>query len=238
MSEAVSITLAIVLLSVSGLFSGLNLGLMSFTDDDLGIVIDSADDQRQVLYAKRIRPLRKRGNLLLCTLLLGCTLVNAIIALLLAEVSGDILGTVMTTAAIVVFGEILPQSVCSRHALAIGAYSLPIVYIFVVIFFPIAMPISLLLDYVLGEEISSVFTRNGMLALIRLNVESSEHRKMSGLTAGDARLMGGALTYKDQMCGDVMTPIANVFSLPAEALLDQATILEILACGHTRCMVF
>ena len=121
------------------------------------------------------------------------------------------IGTILTTAAIVVFGEIVPRSVCSRHALAVGAYSLPIVYVFVVVFLP-ALPISLVLDWILGEEISGVFTRNGLLALIKLNVESREHQKQSGLTSADAKLMGGALTFKDQAIGNVMTPIETVFA--------------------------
>ena len=209
-----------------------------FTDDDLRIVIESSDDPLKIRYARRIRPLRRRGNLLLCTLLLGCTLVNAIIAVLLADETGGMIGTILTTAAIVVFGEIVPQSVCSRHALAVGAYSLPIVYVFVVVFLPIALPISLVLDWILGEEISGVFTRNGLLALIKLNVESREHQKQSGLTSADAKLMGGALTFKDQAIGNVMTPIETVFCLRSQTTLDQKAILQILATGHTRIPVY
>jgi len=235
---ALNVAFAVALLTISGLFSGLNLGLMSFTDDDLGLVISGSEDPREILYAKRIRPLRKHGNLLLCTLLLGCTLVNAIIAVLLADLTGGVAGTIATTAAIVVFGEIVPQSVCSRHALAVGAWSLPVVYVFLVIFFPIAYPISLLLDYILGREISGVFTRKGLLALVRLNVESEEHRLQSGLSVADASLLTGALTYKDKNVGDVMTQMEHCFCLPSDAKLDQETLFSILRRGHTRIPIY
>ena len=39
----------VVLVILSGLFSGLNLGLMSFTDDDLGIIIDGSSDEREAV---------------------------------------------------------------------------------------------------------------------------------------------------------------------------------------------
>ena len=52
----------VVLNLLSGLFSGLNLGLMSLTVEDLNIVIRSSPDKKQVQYAKRILPLRRRGG--------------------------------------------------------------------------------------------------------------------------------------------------------------------------------
>ena len=120
-SMSADLIFATVLIMLSGLFSGLNLGLMSFAEEDLRIVIEGSPDINERSNAAKILPLRKHGNLLLCTLLLGNTLVNAMIAILLAGMSSGIMGGLITTAVIVVFGEIIPQSVCSRHALYIGA---------------------------------------------------------------------------------------------------------------------
>ena len=132
----ISIGCAAILVALSGLFSGLNLGLMSFTDDDLGLVISGSGDPDEIECAKKIQPLRKRGNLLLCTLLLGNTLVNAVIAVLLADLTSGLIGTCVTTGLIVVFGEIVPQSICSRHALYVGALAMPLVEFFVMICYP------------------------------------------------------------------------------------------------------
>ena len=72
------------LIVMSGFFSGLNLGLMSLAPDELKVVMEGSDNDQAKKDAAKIYPLRKRGNLLLCTLLLGNTLVNALIAILLA----------------------------------------------------------------------------------------------------------------------------------------------------------
>ena len=49
-------------------------------------------------------------------------------------------------------GEIIPQAVCSRHGLAVGARSAWFVQILMWTFAIIAYPISKILDYLLGEE--------------------------------------------------------------------------------------
>jgi metal transporter CNNM len=76
------------LLCLSGMFSGLNIGLMSLDLDELEILqkIGTAKEQS---YAKKIFPLRKRGNFLLCSILLGNVMVNAVSTLILGDmVSG------------------------------------------------------------------------------------------------------------------------------------------------------
>ena len=225
---------AIVLVAFSGLFSGLNLGLMSFSAEDLKIIIKGSGDPDERVWAQKILPLRDRGNLLLCTLLLGNTLVNAVIAILLADIASGTVGALVTTALIVVFGEIIPQSVCSRYALRIGARSVPLVWLFVGVCFAAAYPIAKLLDYVLGGEMSAVFTKNELKSLILLNVEDPKRQAQSGLTSEDGRILAGALTFKDRKVADVMTPLDSTFALPRNAVLSAATVAEILRSGHTR----
>ena len=145
-----TILLLILLLSFSGLFSGLNLGLMSLTPYDL-TVIQEAGTPNDKVYAKRIYPVRKRGNFLLCTILLGNVLVNSTSTILLDTLISGILAVVGSTFAIVIFGEIIPQAVCSRHGLKVGAKTIVLTYIFMILTSPIAFPLSKVLDYILGE---------------------------------------------------------------------------------------
>ena len=60
---------------MSGLFSGLTLGLMSLDMVSLEILRDGGEGEERA-YAAKIIPIRAKGNLLLCTLLLGNTMVN------------------------------------------------------------------------------------------------------------------------------------------------------------------
>jgi hypothetical protein len=68
-------------------------------------------------YAKKIIPIRKHGNLLLCTLLLGNVFVNSLNAIYLGKMFSGAVGAVLATALITIFGEIVPQALFQRHAL-------------------------------------------------------------------------------------------------------------------------
>jgi hypothetical protein len=129
------------LLIFSGLFSGLTLGLMSLDIRQLELAIAGGDAEKKK-QAEKILPLRRRGNLLLCTLLLGNTLVNSGIAILTASFTGGIVGGIVSTVFILIFGEILPQSVCSRYGLAAGAVVVDLVRVIIFFLLPIALPMS------------------------------------------------------------------------------------------------
>ncbi len=85
--------------------------------------------------------LASSGNLLLCTLLLGNVSVNALLSILMANLTSGLVGFFVSTFVIVLFGEIMPQAMCSRHALKVGAMSIPLVKVIILIMYPVAKPV-------------------------------------------------------------------------------------------------
>lgn len=152
-----TIACLVLLLSLSGLFSGLNLGLMSLTPHDL-VVIQEAGSPDDRKYAKKIYPVRKRGNFLLCTILLGNVLVNSTTTILLDSLISGLLAVAGATLAIVIFGEIIPQAICSRHGLRVGSQTIGLTRLFMIITSPLAFPLSKLLDIILGNYYVEVLT--------------------------------------------------------------------------------
>lgn len=115
-------------------------------------MIQRCGTDEEKYYAKAIAPVRKRGNYLLCTLLLGNVLVNSTLTIFLDDITSGVFAVILSTLSIVIFGEIIPQALCSRHGLAVGSKTIYITYLFMFLTFPLSYPISKLLDKILGMK--------------------------------------------------------------------------------------
>lgn len=73
---------------------------------------------------------------------------TALLAIILADITDGVMGLLVSTGLIVLLGEIAPQAVCSRHGLWIGARTIWLTKAVIVILFPLAYPVSKLLDKV------------------------------------------------------------------------------------------
>ena len=226
----VQLVLVGVLLLCSGLFSGLNLGLMSLDKTELKILRNSGT-KREKSYAKIVASVRKHGNYLLCTILLGNVLVNNTLTILMDDLTGSgPIAVLIATAGIVIFGEIVPQAICSRYGLAIGAKTIWFTRFFMLITFPLSFPISKILDCVLGEEMGSVYNRDRLRELLK---ESN-----TDLKKDEMNIITGALELSKKTVVDIMTKIEDVYMLEMGTILDFDTVSEIMETGYTRIPVY
>ncbi|NXA88123.1 CNNM2 protein, partial [Melanocharis versteri] len=220
------------LLVLSGMFSGLNLGLMALDPMELRIVQNCGTDKEK-RYARRIEPIRRKGNYLLCSLLLGNVLVNTTLTILLDDLIGSGIGAVVaSTIGIVIFGEIVPQALCSRHGLAVGANTIVVTKFFMLVTFPLSYPISKLLDCILGQEIGTVYNREKLVEMLKVTEPYND------LVREELNMIQGALELRTKTVEDVMTPLQNCFMINSDAILDFNTMSEIMESGYTRIPVY
>ncbi|XP_061553777.1 metal transporter CNNM4-like isoform X2 [Phycodurus eques] len=220
------------LLVLSGMFSGLNLGLMALDPMELRIV-QSCGTDKEKKYARKIEPIRSKGNYLLCSLLLGNVLVNTTLTILLDDLTGSGPGAVAaSTVGIVIFGEIAPQALCSRHGLAVGADTIALTKFFMLLTFPLSFPVSKLLDVLLGQEIGTVYNREKLVGMLKVTEPYND------LVKEELNMIQGALELRTKTVEDVMTPLADCFMIQADAVLDFDTMSEIMESGYTRIPVF
>ncbi|KAJ6878576.1 DUF21 domain-containing protein [Populus alba x Populus x berolinensis] len=219
----------------AGMMSGLTLGLMSMSLVDLEVLAKSGTPNDRK-HAIKILPVVKRQHLLLCTLLIcNAAAMEALPVFLDSLVSawGAIL---ISVTLILFFGEIIPQAICSRYGLAIGAALAPVVQVLVIICFPIAYPISKLLDYLLGKGDMSLFRRSELETLV--DFHGNEAGKGGELTRDETTIIAGALQLTGKTARDAMTPISETFSVDINAKFDRALMRLILEQGHSRVPVY
>lgn len=220
------------LLVLSGMFSGLNLGLMALDPMELRIV-QSCGTDKEKKYARKIEPIRRKGNYLLCSLLLGNVLVNTTLTILLDDLTNSGVGAVIaSTVGIVIFGEIVPQALCSRHGLAVGANTILVTKLFMLLTFPLSWPISKILDCVLGQEIGTVYNREKLVEMLKVTEPYND------LVKEELNMIQGALELRTKTVEDVMTPIGNCFMIHSDTVLDFNTMSEIMESGYTRIPVY
>ncbi|XP_058450101.1 unextended protein [Malaya genurostris] len=227
----VSLLIIGICLMFSALFSGLNLGLMSLDRTDLKILCNTGTEEEKQ-YARAIQPVRDHGNFLLCSILLGNVLVNSTFTILLDGLTSGLVAVICSTIAIVIFGEITPQAICSRHGLAVGAKTILITKTVMLITAPLAYPTSKILDYLLGEEIGNFYNRERLKELVKVTNDIND------LDKDEVNVISGVLELRKKTAEDVMTRIDDAFMLPLDAVLDFETITEIMKSGFSRIPVY
>ena len=219
----------IFLISLSGLFSGLTIGLTGLDKFELERKIKLGSKEAKAVYS-----VRRRGNLLLCTLLLGNVAVNSALSIFLGSIASGLIAGLVATVLIVVFGEIIPSATCSRYALQIGAKTAWLVKVFMFVLFPICWPLAKALDKFLGEEVQTIWSRRELKKI----VQQHEDSKDSKIDADEEKIVLGALSFSDETVAQILTPRTVIFALDIQDILDEKVVEVIKKSGFTRIPVY
>ncbi|KAI3647376.1 hypothetical protein MP228_007597 [Amoeboaphelidium protococcarum] len=225
----------LLLLLLAAVVSGLTLGYMSLDENSLRIIRRSGTEQ-QKRCAALVEPLRKKGHLLLCTLLIANMLANETLPILFDDLiaGGGLYAVIISTALIVLFAEIIPQAVCSRHGLVIGARMAWLVRILMFILYPIAWPIAKLLTLVLGTHKGVVYRRAELKELVDMHSKT----QLGDLSQDEVRVIKSVLDVKSMQIQQLMTPLDKAFVLDIDTVLDDDALKVINALGYSRIPVF
>jgi len=190
--------LALSCILLGALMAGLTLGLMSLDLFQLELLAVSGANPEEKSAARAIAPLRAKGNQLLVTLLLTNTLANELLPLVLDTLfPGGYAALVLSVVSVVVFGEVLPQAVCSRYGLKVGAATAGFTRTLMTIFWPVAAPAAWMLDKMLGKELRTGYDRDRLKALIQMHGPAGVTRAATPAPGAAAAAGSGTVASPD-----------------------------------------
>eukprot|EP00123_Amoebidium_parasiticum_P009102 comp19244_c0_seq1/m.22023 comp19244_c0_seq1/g.22023 ORF comp19244_c0_seq1/g.22023 comp19244_c0_seq1/m.22023 type:complete len:485 (-) comp19244_c0_seq1:213-1667(-) len=232
------LALCIFFVLFAGLMSGLTIGLLSLDTTTLQVLKASGEPHERV-YASSILPLVHRRHLLLVTLLLCNACAMEALPIFLDRMMPSYAAILVSVTAVLFFGEIIPQAICSRYGLAIGHYMAWPVRILIGLIFFISYPISLLLDWILGVEHSgTLFARGELKELVYLHHSENREDESEKLTTDEVTIMRAAIDMGSKTVADAMTKLASVYAVEKDQILDEKLIQEIVDTGHSRIPVY
>ncbi|KAG8532736.1 uncharacterized protein KY384_002613 [Bacidia gigantensis] len=244
------LAVAIALVLLGGVFAGLTIALMGQVcgtlkyvsarwligqQDEIYLqVIRTSGNASEKKNAAGVLKLLKRGkHWVLVTLLLGNVITNETLPIVLDRSLGGGWPAVLgSTVLIVIFGEVIPQSVCVRYGLPIGAWMSPLVLVLMYILAPVAWPTAKLLDRLLGEDHGTTYRKAGLKTLVTLHKSLGDSGEQ--LVEDEVTIISAVLDLKAKPVGNIMTPMDDVFTMSSDTVLDEKTMELILSAGYSR----
>ncbi len=136
----------------------------------------------------------------------------------------------------VIFGEIIPQSICVRYGLPIGAWMSPLVLVLMYVLGPVAWPTAKLLDKLLGEDHGTTYKKAGLKTLVTLHKTLGAAGEQ--LNQDEVTIISAVLDLKAKTVGSIMTPMEDVFTMSADTILNEETMNIILSAGYSRIPIY
>ena len=247
-----------VLTLFAGMMSGLTVGYLSV--DQLTMELrETTGTPMEKEYSKVILPVLSNRHWLLCTLLLMNSFAMEALPVFLDRVFSRFAAVVISVTLLLIFGEVIPQALCTGpRQIQIAAMAAPMTRFLMIISWPITFWLGKALDIILGEQGKTRYQNQDLKALVEMHTYealkkiSEEEEKnpyiaredipkpsnTMGLSPEEANLMISALEIREKKVVEIMIHFDKVYSIKHEEPINRKKVLEILEKGFSRIPVF
>lgn len=247
-----------VLTLFAGMMSGLTVGYLSV--DQLTMELrETTGTPMEKEYSKVILPVLSNRHWLLCTLLLMNSFAMEALPVFLDRVFSRFAAVVISVTLLLIFGEVIPQALCTGpRQIQIAAMAAPMTRFLMIISWPITFWLGKCLDIILGEQGKTRYQNQDLKALVEMHTYdalkkiSEEEEKnpyipkedipkpsnTMGLVQEQANIMISALDIKEKKVVEVMIHFDAVYSIKHEEPINRKKVMEILEKGFSRIPVF
>ncbi|MBU0598253.1 hemolysin family protein [Patescibacteria group bacterium] len=232
----IKIIILVILICMSGFFSGSEVALLSVTAIKVRTFIKQKKRGSLALQRLKAKPRR-----MIITILIGNNVVNISAAALASILSAEIFGSTgvgitlgVLTLLILIFGEITPKTFSAKHSITVALLIAPTILALTYILYPFVIFLDWLTN--LFESRFKMRKHDSITeADIKSMIEFGVEKEI--VAPAEQYIINKALTFSDITARDVMIPLDAVFSLLADKTCVES-INEIIERGYSRVPIF
>jgi Mg2+/Co2+ transporter CorB len=238
----ISLVVIVILMLFSAFFSGSETALTAASRARM-FQLEKEGEKR----ARHVNWLFLNRERMVGAVLLGNTFVNiassSLVTAVLLNLFGDAgvaIATVITTAMVLIFCEVLPKTYAIANADSLALRVARAVRIFAQVFSPIVATVGLLVSVMLktiGVRSQGLVEDREEAAHEELRGAINLHHKEGAVQTNDRNMLGGILDLKELQVSDVMIHRKNITMIDAD-LPSEEIIERVLTQPHTRLPVY
>ncbi len=219
---SIQLIAVVILIACSALFSATETAFLSFNKTRMKNAA-SDGDKRAALVMK----LSDNYDSLLSTILIGNNIVNIAIASIMTAMcleafaaNGTAISTLISTVAVLIFGEVTPKSLAKEFADSFVKLVAPLFNLLTLVFTPLSFFFSLLkrgMSKLLGAKEEVGMTEDELITLVE------EAEQDGGINESEGNLIRSAIEFEDVEVKDIMTPRVEIVAVWRDDSLEEIT---------------
>lgn len=188
--------------------------------------------------------LLNKSSSLLSTILVGNNIVNIAVSSLATTWTLEVFGpaatgfsTAILTVVLLIFGEVTPKTIASKHAESIAIAYAPVIKVLTIVLLPIVFLINGLSHLVLRifksdtKNLSTAMTQEELRTIVEISHEAGVIEK------GEKQIINNLFNFVDSKAKDVMIPRIDMNTISISASASEILSLY-KECGHSRIPVY